>query len=95
MSITRNDVQHIALLARMRLTEDEMQRMTEQLSGILGHIAVLQEADVSAVPPSPSVLRPIEDLRPDTDAPSYPTEILLANAPEREENYIRVKAVME
>ena len=95
MSISRKDVQHIALLARMRLSDDEMQRMTEQLSGILEHIAVMQEADVSDVPPSASTLPPIEQLRPDVDAPSYPIDVLLANAPEREENYIRVKAVLE
>ena len=95
MSITRKDVQHIALLARMRLSDDEMQRMTEQLSGILEHIAVLQEADVSDVPPSVSILPPIEQLRHDEAAPSYPIEVLLTNAPEREESYIRVKAVLE
>jgi aspartyl-tRNA(Asn)/glutamyl-tRNA(Gln) amidotransferase subunit C len=95
MSISRKDVQHIALLARMRLTEDELQQMAAQLSGILEHIAVLQEADVSDVPPSVSTLPPIEDLRTDIVAPSFPVDELLANAPEREESYIRVKAVLE
>lgn len=95
MSITRKDVQHIALLARMRLSDDETKRMAEQLSGILDHIAVLQEADVSAVPPSASTLPPIETLRTDQDEPSYPIEELLANAPEHEGSYLRVKAVLE
>ena len=95
MSITRKDVQHIALLARMRLSDDETKRMTEQLSGILAHIAVMQEADVSDVPPSASTLPPIEQLRTDKAEPSFPIEMLLANTPEREESYIRVKAVLE
>jgi aspartyl-tRNA(Asn)/glutamyl-tRNA(Gln) amidotransferase subunit C len=95
MSISREDVQHIALLARLRLTDEEVERMREQLSAILGHIAVLQEADVSDVPPSVSILPPIETFRVDEAAPSLPLDELLANAPEREEAYLRVKAVME
>jgi aspartyl-tRNA(Asn)/glutamyl-tRNA(Gln) amidotransferase subunit C len=95
MSLSREDVEHIALLARMRLTEDELNRMTDQLAGILGHIAVLQEADVSDVPPSASTLPPIDHFRVDTSAPSLPTDALLANAPEREDSYLRVKAVLE
>ncbi len=95
MSITREEVQHIALLGRLRLTEDEIERMAEQLSGILEHIAVLQEADVSQVPATASPLPPIDHFRPDTVAPSLPPSELLANAPAREENYVRVKAVLD
>jgi aspartyl-tRNA(Asn)/glutamyl-tRNA(Gln) amidotransferase subunit C len=95
MSISRSEVEHIALLARMRLSEDELTRMTDQLAGILEHIAVLQEADVSDVPPSASTLPPIDHFRPDTAAPSMPPDVLLANAPERDDNYLRVKAVLE
>ncbi|MBA3825301.1 MAG: Asp-tRNA(Asn)/Glu-tRNA(Gln) amidotransferase subunit GatC [Ktedonobacterales bacterium] len=95
MSISREEVQHIALLARLRLTDEEAERMRAQLSAILGHIAVLQEADVSDVPPSVSILPPIETFRADEAAPSLPPDELLANAPEREEDYLRVKAVLE
>lgn len=95
MSISREDVQHIAQLARMRLTEAELAEMTDQLSGILGHIAVLQEADTSQTPVGASHLTPLRELRPDQSAPSFDPNILLANAPEREEDYLRVKAVME
>lgn len=95
MSISRSDVEHIALLARMRLSEDELARMTDQLAGILEHIAVLQEADVSDVPPSAGTLPPIDHFRPDATAPSLPPDKLLANAPERDDNYLRVKAVLE
>jgi aspartyl-tRNA(Asn)/glutamyl-tRNA(Gln) amidotransferase subunit C len=95
MSISRNDVEHIAMLARMRLSDDELHRMTEQLAAILGHIAVLQEADTSDVPPSAATIPPIDHFREDLAAPSFPTDDLLANAPEHEEGYLRVKAVLE
>ncbi|HKD77405.1 MAG TPA: Asp-tRNA(Asn)/Glu-tRNA(Gln) amidotransferase subunit GatC [Ktedonobacterales bacterium] len=99
MSISRDDVQHIAQLARMRLTDNEVTELATQLSGILEHIAVLQEADVSAVPPSTATLTPIgpdsATMSDDRIVPSYPPDELLANAPEREGNYARVKAVLE
>lgn len=95
MSISRDDVEHIAMLARMRLSDEELNRMTEQLAGILEHIAVLQEADTSDVPPSAATIPPVDHFREDLTAPSFPTEDLLANAPEREEGYLRVKAVLE
>ena len=95
MSISREDVEHIALLARMRLTDEETTALTTQLSDILGHIAVLQEVDVSQVAPSATILPPGDVLRVDQSAPSLPVSDLLANAPDHEENYLRVKAVLE
>ncbi len=95
MSISREDVQHIALLARLRLTEEEIASLTPQLSGILEHIAVLQEVDVSDVPPSATILPRASVMRDDQPAPSLPVDVLLANAPEREDDYLRVKAVFE
>lgn len=95
MSISREDVEHIALLARMRLTDEEITALTTQLSDILGHIAVLQEVDVSQVSPSATILPPGDVLRTDQSAPSLPVSDLLANAPDHEENYLRVKAVLE
>lgn len=95
MSISREDVQHIALLARMHLTEDELDLMAAQLSGILNHIAVLQEADVSDVPPSATLLPAAGVMRADEPRPSFPPDELLANAPDRAEDYLRVKAVLE
>ena len=95
MSISRADVQHIALLARMHLTENELDVMAEQLSGILAHIAVLQEADVSDVAPSATLLSAAGVMRDDTARPSLAPDVLLANAPDREDQYLRVKAVLE
>lgn len=95
MSISREDVEHIAKLARMRLTEDEIIAMTTQLSSILGHIAVLQEADVSGVETTPTLQPHAGIMSDDIVRPSYPPSELLANAPERENDYARVKAVLE
>ncbi len=95
MSISREDVQHIALLARMHLTEDELNVMARQLSGILEHIAVLQEADVSGVALTATLLPQSGVMRADVPQPSYSPDLLLANAPDREEQYLRVKAVLD
>ena len=95
MSISREDVHHIALLARMRLTEDEITELTQQLSSILGHIAVLQEVDVSSVAASPTILPQGVVLAADDSQPSLPLEDLLANAPQHEDAYLRVKGVFE
>jgi aspartyl-tRNA(Asn)/glutamyl-tRNA(Gln) amidotransferase subunit C len=95
MSISRKEVEHVALLARMRLTEAEITELTSQLSNILDHISVLQEADVTDIPPLPSLLSPGGVMRNDVVAPSYSPAELLANAPEREDDYARVKAVLE
>jgi aspartyl-tRNA(Asn)/glutamyl-tRNA(Gln) amidotransferase subunit C len=94
-SLTREEVQHVALLARLRLTDDEIAAITPQLAGILEHIAALQEVDVSGVSPSVSILPPISTMRADVAEPSYPPETLLANAPEREDDFLRVRAVLE
>lgn len=95
MSLSREEVQHIAQLARLYLTEDETATMSSQLSGILEHISVLQEVDVSSVPPSASVLPVDTILRADIPVESLSPDELLVNAPEREENFVRVKAVLE
>src|SRR5271165_3654261 len=95
MSISREEVEHIALLARMRLTEEEIATMTTQLSAILEHIGVLQEVDVSGIAPSVTLLPQSGVMRDDKTAPSFPVDEMLANAPEREDDYLRVKAVLD
>jgi aspartyl-tRNA(Asn)/glutamyl-tRNA(Gln) amidotransferase subunit C len=95
MSISRKEVEHIARLARMRLTDDEITQLTSELSSILDHIAVLQEADIADMPPLTALLPPGDVMREDVIVPSYPPDELLANAPAREDNYARVKAVLE
>lgn len=95
MSIDRKTVDHVALLARLALSEDERERLRDQLSAILEHINVIGEADTSQVPATAHIL-PLENIMiHDRSRPSDETEIMLANAPAREEGYFRVRAVLE
>jgi aspartyl-tRNA(Asn)/glutamyl-tRNA(Gln) amidotransferase subunit C len=95
MSIDRKTVDHVAMLARLALTEEERERAQEQLSAILEHINVITEADTSQVPATAHIL-PVENvMTADTSRPSFPPDELLANAPAREGEYFRVRAVLE
>lgn len=95
MSIDRKTVDNTALLARLSLADDERERLREQLSAILGHIAVLEEADTSQVPATVTVMPVQNVMAADRSRPSVAPDILLENAPAREENYLRVRAVLE
>jgi aspartyl-tRNA(Asn)/glutamyl-tRNA(Gln) amidotransferase subunit C len=93
--IDRQTVIHIAKLARLGLQEEEIDVLGQQLSVILENIAILQEADVSGVSPIAHASRLHSIMREDIPQPSYPPEVLLANAPEQEENCLKVRAVLE
>lgn len=93
--IDRKTVTHIAKLARLGLKDDEIDTLGQQLSVILEHIAVLQEADVSGVSPTAHASRLHNIMRDDIPQPSYPPEVLLANAPAQEGNCLKVRAVLE
>jgi aspartyl-tRNA(Asn)/glutamyl-tRNA(Gln) amidotransferase subunit C len=95
MVLTIEEVRHIALLARLRLTPEEEQRYTEQLSAILEHAARLREADTSRIPPTATVLPLRAPLRPDIPRPSTPHAQILANAPDAKEGMFRVPPVLE
>jgi aspartyl-tRNA(Asn)/glutamyl-tRNA(Gln) amidotransferase subunit C len=93
--IDRQTVKHIAKLARLGLQEEEIDVLGQQLSLILEQIAILQEADVSGVSPIAHASRLHSILREDLPQPSYPPEVLLANAPDQEGNCLKVRAVLE
>ncbi len=95
MELTRDEVMRIAQLARIKLTEEEVTSLASQLSNILGHIAAMQEVDTSGVPISASILPVTNVMREDAAEPSLPIDEALANTPEREDNFARVKAVLE
>ena len=95
MSIDRKTVDTTALLARLALTNDERERLREQLSAILGHIAVLEEADTGQVLATANVLPVQNVMAADQSRPSLSPDTMLENAPAREENYFRVRAVLE
>jgi aspartyl-tRNA(Asn)/glutamyl-tRNA(Gln) amidotransferase subunit C len=95
MKLSREEVLHIARLARVALTEEEITRMSEQLSNLLEHFEVLQRVNTEGVPPTAQSVTLQSVMRPDEVAPSLPPEDILANAPRREGDYFRVKPVLE
>lgn len=95
MTLTLEEVEHIAHLARLNLTEEEKARYRTQLSAILDFARRLQELDTTGIPPTASVLPSRSVLRQDIPRPSLKTEDLLANAPEAESNQFRVPPVLE
>lgn len=95
MSVTRDDVEHIARLARVHLGPGEVERLSAQLSSILDHFAALSAVDTEGVEPTAHPLPLANVMRDDSVAPSLPQEDVLANAVDSEDGYIRVRAVLE
>jgi aspartyl-tRNA(Asn)/glutamyl-tRNA(Gln) amidotransferase subunit C len=79
--IDREQVLHVARLARLELREDEVAKMSEELSAVLGHIEKIGELDLDGVAPTTHVVEVSNALRPDVVAPSLPHEVALENAP--------------
>ena len=93
--IDRDTVKHVAKLARLGLSEEDVDIFGSQLSVILQNIAILQEADISGVSPTAHASRLTNIMRVDVSRPSYPPEVLLENAPDQEDNCLKVNAVLE
>jgi aspartyl-tRNA(Asn)/glutamyl-tRNA(Gln) amidotransferase subunit C len=93
--IDRETVQNVAKLARLGLSEEDIETFGSQLSVILENIAILQEADVSNVSPTAHASRLTNITRPDVSRPSLLPQVLLANAPDQEDNSLKVNAVLE
>lgn len=95
MALSRDDVMHIARLARIALDEGEVERFRAQLSGILDHFQALAAMDTEGVEPTAHPLPLANVMRDDVVEPSLPREDVLANAPLAEDGYLRVRAVLE
>ena len=95
MSVSVDDVKKIAKLARLRLTEAEIALYGGQLTKILDSMAELAKADTTGVAPTTSALGAVNVMRDDEPKPFEDTEALLANAPERDGPYFKVKKVIE
>jgi aspartyl-tRNA(Asn)/glutamyl-tRNA(Gln) amidotransferase subunit C len=93
--ISRADVEHVAALARLGLTDDEIDRMQGQLNRILEAIGQLQSVDTSAVGPTAQVIALENVMREDEARPSMARDAALANAPLREGDHLRVPVVLE
>ncbi|MGE5554303.1 MAG: Asp-tRNA(Asn)/Glu-tRNA(Gln) amidotransferase subunit GatC [Betaproteobacteria bacterium] len=93
--ITREQVDHVAHLARLALSDEEREKMTSQLSRILEAASELQKLDTTGVPPTAFAV-PIQNVfRPDEVRESLPPEQVLANAPDPERGCFRVPRIME
>ena len=94
MKLSREEVLHIALLARLGLTETEVDRLREQLSNILENFEVLQQVDTTDIPPTAHSIALQNVVRDDGVTDSLPPDQILANAPRREGEYFRVMYVV-
>ena len=90
MAISPEEVRHVARLARLTLTDDEVERFGEQLSAILEAVSKVSELDLSDVPPTAHPLDLVNVWAEDEPRPSLPVEEALANAPDRDNGFFRV-----
>ena len=90
MAISPEEVRHVARLARLTLTDDEVARFGEQLSAILEAVSKVSEVDLSDVPPTAHPLDLVNVWAEDEPRPSLPVEEALANAPDRDNGFFRV-----
>ena len=95
MKLSREEVLHIALLARLGLSEAEVDRLREQLSNILENFEVLQQIDTSGIPPTAQSIALQNVVSNDEVVPSLPQKEVLANAPQKERDFFKVRAVLE
>lgn len=95
MSISAKQVEHVASLARLELTEEEKEMYTEQLNAILGYAEKLGSLDTDGIEPTDHAVPLANVLREDEARPSLPLERVLLNAPDEEDGQIKVPAVLE
>jgi aspartyl-tRNA(Asn)/glutamyl-tRNA(Gln) amidotransferase subunit C len=96
LSLSKEQVQHIARLARVGLSEEDVDHFSEQLSEILDYFERLSQVDTEGVPPTAHTL-PLHNVMRENDepAPSLDREAVLANAPLRDGDHFRVKVILE
>jgi aspartyl-tRNA(Asn)/glutamyl-tRNA(Gln) amidotransferase subunit C len=95
MPLSRDEVRHVAMLARLGLEPGDEEFYAEQLSGILAHIDRLKELDTDAIPPTAQVVEVANTLREDASRPCLSQEEALANAPAAVDGFFRVPSIQE
>jgi aspartyl-tRNA(Asn)/glutamyl-tRNA(Gln) amidotransferase subunit C len=95
MSLTVEQVRWVAHLARLRLSDADLETFTRQLSSILDYVTQLQQVNTDGVEPLAHVADLQNVFRPDQQAPSLPVDQALANAPQRQGDFYRVPAVLD
>ncbi|HET7909467.1 MAG TPA: Asp-tRNA(Asn)/Glu-tRNA(Gln) amidotransferase subunit GatC [Nitrospira sp.] len=95
MGITKEEVEKVAKLARLEITEAEKAAFAKQLSQILTHVETLRQYDTDGIEPTATVLGQVNVFREDVVRPSLPVDQALANAPEREADAFAVPRIIE
>jgi aspartyl-tRNA(Asn)/glutamyl-tRNA(Gln) amidotransferase subunit C len=90
MAISRDDVLHVAKLAELELTDEEVGRLGDQLGAILQAVGKVSELDLADVPPTSHPLSVVNVFRPDESRPSLSLDEVFANAPAHEDDFFRV-----
>lgn len=93
--ISREDVEHVARLARLALTPEELERMRAQLNAILRHIDALKAVNTEGVEPTSHAVPLVNVFRDDEPRPPFPAEEMLRNAPDRVGQFFRVPRIIE
>ncbi len=94
MRLSREEVEYVATLARLGLSDDEITRLQDQLSSILEHIAALDELDTAAIPPTAQTIELTNVMREDEVRPSLPRQAVLLNAPRQADGFFEVHAIL-
>jgi aspartyl-tRNA(Asn)/glutamyl-tRNA(Gln) amidotransferase subunit C len=92
--LSRSDVEHVAFLARLGLSDEELERFQGQLNHIVDQYAKLAELDTDAIPPTAQVIELENILRDDTVTPSLPADAVLGNAPARSDAFVVVPPIL-
>ena len=93
--IDRKDVEHVARLTRLALTEGELERMREQLNTILAHLDTLRAVPTEGVEPTSHAVDVVNVMREDEVEPCLPQDAVLASAPDRSGEFFRVPRIIE
>lgn len=93
--ITSDEIKHLALLCRVSMSDDDVDLMREQMANILDNIDILNRVDADGETPAAHSVDLVSVMREDEARDSLPTADALANAPERDGDFIRVRAVLE
>jgi aspartyl-tRNA(Asn)/glutamyl-tRNA(Gln) amidotransferase subunit C len=93
--LTEEEVRHVAMLARLGLSDEEVEMMRVQLPDVLTYIAMLEKVDTSHIAPTAQMIAHQNVMRHDEPRPSWPVQDILSNAPATEDSFFRVPAVLE
>lgn len=94
-NITKKDVEHVATLAKLKFNDEQLEKFTDQIEDIIDLVDTLNEVDTTNVEPTFNVTDQLNRMREDVAVRSNDKEALLANAPETENRFIRVPAILD